>query len=723
MAAALGLMARHVVLTPPTGSTSRPDHGAGGDDGPDGPRPDLRHRLGRMLSRGAPVLLPLVLFLVLQPETFSVAPNPLDPFFYSGLASNLDDVLAAGGDSHYFVSRWAAYLPMHVADAVAGPFAGRLILRLVIASVVLWGFWRLRPAWTPAQRLLTGTLIVSMPMFLRAFFTDYVEYAVVSYVAMLIVVSLRERQTWRSATVAGVLVGLVMVSNPIGLLAVVAPLAVLGFVGTRTWADRIRLGAIIGVATAATVAAGLLYFRLFLGVANVYAPTLEFMRTFSGLDPLRSPRHEWLWHFTWLWAAPLTLAVVGGLAVTRTVRFDRQEWSAFAIAASQYVLQCFDQFVRNGDGLEISYYWSMSYPSFAVAVGFLVARLTAKVPLPRAVAAVAAWCALLIVGVPDPLRLPAGVGLALITLAVGALVCLAVPRWPAVGAVVLVTFLGLTQIAAPPYDPSAYHPFNMSPRYDQLFWGDGDNAETLWEETVWFERQMDRVGNDAQAKFVVTSDVASLMVAVYHPQITGRRYAFDEQLDFAGGMDPAFAFALAGPVAFYGDPTTIDEAIPHLRPLLGLGEPVLDETRDGGLGFRLVVFQLEGSSRRPRTIEASRLKVSQGVVEGTDVVVRPGTPPGFVTFGPYVPLDPGRYTLTLSYTASAPPPETVGGFEAFAAAQGSAADVELPGTGGRPSEITLPFESVDGADPWEFRTTFTGVGSLTVDKITLEPAG
>lgn len=714
-------MARNVVLHRSSGLSHRPDDGALGAAGPAGTgRP--AGRLVRAVTRGAPVLLPLVLFLVLQPETYSVAPNPLDPFFYSGLASNLDDVLAAGGDGHYFVSRWAAYLPMHFADAVAGPFAGRLIVRLVIVSVVLWGFWKLRPAWTPAQRLLTGTLIVSMPMFLRAFFTDYVEYAVVSYVALLIVVSLRERQTWRSATVAGVLVGLVVVSNPIGVMAVIAPLAVFGFVGTRTWADRVRFGVIVGAAMAATVAAGFLYFRWFLGVDNVYAPTIDFIRTFTGLDPLRSPRHEWLWHFTWLWAAPLTLAVVGGLAGTRTVRFDRMEWSAFAIAASQYVLQCFDQFVRNGDGLEISYYWSMSYPSFAIATGFLVARLTAKVSLPRAVAAVIAWCALLIVGVPDPLRLPAGLGFALIGLTIGALVCFTVPRWPAVGAVVLVTFVGLTQIAAPPYDPLAYHPFNMSPRYDELYWGDGDNAETLWAETVWFERQMDRVDDDAQTQFIVTSDVASLMVAVYQPQITGRRYALDDQLDLAGGVEPAFAFALAGPVAFYGDPTTIGQAITHLRPQLGLGEPVLDETRNGGLGFRLVVFELDGSSRRARTIEAARLRIFQGTVEGTDVVVEPGTPAGFVTFGPYVPLDPGRYVLTLSYTGSAPPSESVGGFEAFTPSQGSAAAVELPGTGGTPSEITLSFESVDRTDQWEFRTTFSGTGSLTVDKIRIEPA-
>ncbi len=65
----------------------------------------------------------------------------------------------------------------------------------------------------------------------------------------------------------------------------------------------------------------------------------------------------------------------------------------------------------------------------------------------------------------------------------------------------------------------------------------------------------------------------------------------------------------------------------------------------------------------------------------------------------------------------------MGRFEAFTPSQGSAASVELPGTGGRPSEVTLSFESVDDADQWEFRTTFSGIGSLTVDKITIAPAG
>ena len=58
--------------------------------------------------------LPVALFLALQPERYSLTPNSLDPVFYTGYASNFDDVLNAAGDRHYFVTRWTAYYPVYL---------------------------------------------------------------------------------------------------------------------------------------------------------------------------------------------------------------------------------------------------------------------------------------------------------------------------------------------------------------------------------------------------------------------------------------------------------------------------------------------------------------------------------------------------------------------------------------------------------------------------------
>ena len=68
----------------------------------------------------AALALSLVLYVVLRPENYGLTPTHLDPFFYSGYAINFDDVMNAVQDRHYFVSRWSAYYPGYIADALAG---------------------------------------------------------------------------------------------------------------------------------------------------------------------------------------------------------------------------------------------------------------------------------------------------------------------------------------------------------------------------------------------------------------------------------------------------------------------------------------------------------------------------------------------------------------------------------------------------------------------------
>ena len=142
-----------------------------------------------------PLLLPVGLFLILQPETYGVWPNPLDPFFYTGLGINFDDALAAGVDRHYFISRWSVYYPLYLTNAVAGPVFGRLLLRWMIAGAILWMLWRSRPDWNAPQRLVTGTLVLSMPMFVRAFFTDYTEYAIIALTFGLVLLARSRNDT------------------------------------------------------------------------------------------------------------------------------------------------------------------------------------------------------------------------------------------------------------------------------------------------------------------------------------------------------------------------------------------------------------------------------------------------------------------------------------------------------------------------------------------------
>jgi len=212
--------------TPPRTGEIRADEHATDADG--SPANVVRRllRSGPIRLAAAAVILPLVLYLVLRPENYGLTPNSLDPVFYSGYATNFDDILNAVGGRHYFVSRWSSYLPMYLFSRVFGPFTGRLLWRLVMAAgilVTLWLFGR-RHHWNRAQQFLIGVLVLTMPMFVRAFFTDYGEHFVVAFGIVLVCLCLRERQTIASTLAIGTVAALLVVANPIAVTAVGPPL-------------------------------------------------------------------------------------------------------------------------------------------------------------------------------------------------------------------------------------------------------------------------------------------------------------------------------------------------------------------------------------------------------------------------------------------------------------------------------------------------------------------
>jgi len=679
-------------------------------------------RIASTVESFAPVLLPVLLFLVLQPETYGIAPNGLDPFFYTGFGINFDDSIAAGGDAHYFVSRWAVYYPLFIANALAGPFLGRILLRLIIVSLILRGVWKLRPEWSIPQRLVVGTVIASLPMFLRALFTDYAEYAVATFVFGLVIIAVKDRQTIATAFLSGLLAGLTVVSNPIGVFAVAVPLTVFILNGTKGWANKIMYSAVIIGTALGVLAFGLFYFRWVHGIDNLYQPTIDFIRTFEGVDPLKSPRLEWLGFFTWLYAPPVLIATVLGLAVRRTFRFDRMEWAAFTICAGQYVLQWIDQFVRNGNGLEISYYWSMSYHSLAVALALLLGRMVEGINLKQALGAIAAWCLLLIVGVPNSLRLPSSLGFALLASIIVLTIVIGAKFKPALGGAVLVGFIVWSQIGAPNYDPSVYHRFTNNPLYDRLFWSDGDFTDSLYQETVWFEDQMDTLPNDDQSFYIPVSGLASPIFGIYQAHVTGRLVALDETLAIEDQLLQAMQNVGLPLITFLGPPEEVEEAITNVSEQFEIAPlRVLDVTNESDLGYRIVVLELPPFNRFPEVHEANELPIAQGRVEASDVVVDLGSPFGFATYGPYLPLDPGDYSATLHYSATSQPDVLIGQFDVFTTTRGQLSVTDLPGTDGRPTQITLPF-SVSGEERWEFRTQITGSGSglFVVDKIVIE---
>ncbi|MBI5087380.1 MAG: hypothetical protein HZB15_00495, partial [Actinobacteria bacterium] len=479
---------------------------------------------------GGALALPLALYLVLRPENYSLTPNSLDPVFYTGYSINFDDIINAVGDTRYFVTRWSAYYPMYVADAVLGPIAGRLVWRWALASVMAAGLWAYgrRFQWTWAQRFLVAVVVLTMPMFVRAFMTDYVEYIVVSLGLCLWLLCLQQRQTWWSGATIGTLVALILVANPVAVVTVSFALVAALVLCSGGIRQRIVLVVSSSVAAAIVVLGGFVLFRWQYGIPNVYKPTIDCVRTYGG-DPgaWKSPRYEWLARFTWLYGPPILLVTALVLGRRRKVTWHRTEIAALALLGVQYVNQWYEQFPRDGFGLELSFYWSFAFPAYGAALVIVVAKFTQGVQSIRVVAIGVGWLLLLWLGVPAALQFPPGVWFALVAAGVVAGCALLASRRVELAVAGLLALLAWTQIGAPDYDPSAYFKLNVSPNYDMVFRHGGDLSEVIFDEAIWFEREMDRIENDASTSFVAAGGWSSSISGLYAPHVTGRLAALD----------------------------------------------------------------------------------------------------------------------------------------------------------------------------------------------------
>lgn len=693
------------------------------DGGEAAPRPWYDTGYG---MAGVATLLSLTLYVVLRPENYALTPNSLDPVFYTGYSINFDDVLNAVGDRHYFVSRWSAYLPMYVADAVFGPFAGRLLWRLVLAVVMLTSLWLVgrRWQWNLARRLLVGTVVVSTPMFVRAFFSDYVEYLVVALGVVMVCLALRERHRWWSACLFGGLGGLVFVANPISItfLALVGIMCLV--VGARGVRERLWLVLVSTAAGGAVVIAGLLLFRWNYRIENVYQPSLDFIRNYQApaVDDWKSPRLEWLEKYTWLYAAPLILIIAAMLRIRRAVRFDRFELAALVLCAAQYAYQWFDQFLRGGYGLELSFYWSFSLPPYLVALAIVVGRASEVVASRHLAIVGLVWLAILGIGVPDALELPPGIWLVPFGAAVTALVVWAGPRFRAVAVASVLALTAWLQVGAPTYDPTAYWFLNTSPRYDLVFRQRDSAGETMFEEAVWFERAMDDIVNDASTSFVALGGWSKSIVGLYAPHVVGRMVTLTDDSSHLTEIAKAEIKSGSRPiVAVFGPATEVASMIATFPDDLGVGSVLLDRTHDRALGYRLVVYAMPDSTRLPFTWRADALPIANGELDGSEVTVGPGDDPGFVTFGPYQLLQPGRYLIEVRYRSSLPAGQRAGVSDV--SSQQTSTIVAAPLFGSLGESVVVPIEFEVAGDQgdvrWEFRTSWDGVGDLVVESYTL----
>jgi hypothetical protein len=262
----------------------------------------------------------------------------------------------------------------------------------------------------------------------------------------------------------------------------------------------------------------------------------------------------------------------------------------------------------------------------------------------------------------------------------------------------------------------------MSPRYGELFRQAGNLSETVFGEAVWFERQMDKVPNDASTSFVVLGPWTSPISGLYAPHVTNHLLTLDlERFRLTDQSAYEIRNGARPIVAVYGPPDEVARMIATFPEDLGVGTSILDVTHRSDLGYRLVVYTMPDATRLPFTWSAENLPRVTGRLEGDTVAVEAGDPAGVVTFGPYIDLPVGRYRIEVRYRSANTSDFPVGGLEAYSVSVGSVATVPLSGTDGVDGSASVTFE-VEGGGPWEFRTSHEPGANLLVESITLDHA-
>lgn len=550
-----------------------------------------RARLERLVVA---VVLPVVLFVLLRPDPYALLSNDLDPRFYTGLGTNLDDFLAAVGQNWYFVTRWPAYLPLAAVDAVLPYELGRLLLRWVLAAGVLLALAAIgqRCGWRRLPAFVAGAVVLTLPVFVRAFFSDYVEYLVVSLGFVLVALCVRPRHDDRTAAVIGVLAALLGITNPWSIVLVTTTVvmgAVLSWSGVGA---LVRRAVVAGATGVATFVAGWAFFAVGFGVRNIYRPTWDFLVVNPQTqETFRSPTLGWLGAFTWVWAPVVVLVGAALLQLRGAVRFGRIERALLLLCAAQFAIHAGGQLLAGQSGLEIPYYWSFITPAFGAAVAVVVARTLDRRSDAVAVGALVVWLVVLAVGVPSWARPPSWVVFAAV--AAGALVVIAAR--PGVAVPVLLAVVALAHLGAPPYEPDPVFGIDYSPRYDLVFRNDDLTTPVQLDELVWFVERMDAVPDDARTSFVTESGEASDNTAAYGAHVAGLLLPHDR-----GVLRPEHAAEIRSGVrptaVVYGSPAFVAEALDNVEAGVGPLRTLVDVAHDGGLGFRLVAVTAAAST-------------------------------------------------------------------------------------------------------------------------------
>jgi hypothetical protein len=296
-------------------------------------------------------------------------------------------LLREGGRVGFLVPARLAYLAF---GAVPGFYVIRYLLALIAVAPV---YLLLRRLYGPAAGVAGVVVVLSSPVIVTAWGTDYPDAAVVSYVlgAMACLVmpgAPRWRRAWLAG--AGLLMTLAVWSHLVAVPLVGATLA--AWLGVRLVRERAGLAGDLAVmAGAAAVVTGLLVLAsaVLFGYANFFALTWDgyrFLSKPSQTSKWHSANWQWAPYVAYLLVPPAVVAAFAVAIIRRGRAVPAPVLLVGVMAAAQLAVYALLQFAGSVQTLEQHYFsstlWAGVCLAFAVTLGELALPLWDR-PLAR----------------------------------------------------------------------------------------------------------------------------------------------------------------------------------------------------------------------------------------------------------------------------------------------------------------------------------------------------
>jgi Dolichyl-phosphate-mannose-protein mannosyltransferase len=352
----------------------------------------VAHRARRTLAEAAAVLIsPAAAFYLLRIRAMA-PPDLPDPSMHTIYLVQPRDMFTryAAAFTPTARLREAArvgfLVPARIAYLLFGGVPGFFVTRYAFALIaVVPVYLLLRRLYGPGAGALGIVVILSCPVVLTAWGTDYPDSAVVSYAAgALACLAMPCAARWRRWWLAGgaVLLTAAVWSHGIGALLTVTTLA--SYAVVRVLRDRRDLVAdaalLLGVAVVVT--AGLsVASELLLGHFDFVLPTWNAYRYLS------QPSQVAMWHSSnWRWAPYVTYLLVPPAAVAafvvtfarRSAKVPTPQLLVGVVTIGQVVVYFLMQFFGNVETLEMHFFFSTLWGAVCVALAVTLAEIARR---------------------------------------------------------------------------------------------------------------------------------------------------------------------------------------------------------------------------------------------------------------------------------------------------------------------------------------------------------